>query len=337
MASSATSQPDAEFSHRYLRVQDLRNLRHQVFSPRRPVEGLYAGRHTSPQRGHAAEFSDYREYVPGDDLADIDWKVYGRSDRLYIKQFEHQAGMSVHLLVDASASMDYAGMDDARASGDSWLSRVHSAGRKLRGRVRDNVFANPTKYDQACLLAAAIAFLIVKQQDRVALGRAREGLQDFLPPQGSFRHLGNVLKALEGKIGSKARLADAIEQYAARTRRRGLFLIFSDLMEEPDEMARALSLLAHRSMEVIVFHVLHRDELQLPDLAEAVFIDSESRQRVRLNVEDVRQTYHRQVTLRMQAWTRLFRTRGIDYNLVTTDMHYSKALEGYLFGRAAVT
>jgi len=336
MSTDSPHQPETSFNHRYLRVADLRNLRNMVFSPRRRIEGQYAGRHATPQRGHAIEFADYREYVPGDAVTDIDWKVYGRSDRLYIKQFEHQADMTVNLLLDASASMHYAGADGKRKFGASWLGGVGPAGRKIKRTTPDGVITNPSKYDQACLMAAAIAFLTVKQQDRVALGVACNGLDTFIPPGGSFRHLHTVLGAMERDPRAKAGLAAAITEAARRTDRRGLFLIFSDLMEDQDDLARALSLLTHRGMEAIVFHVLHRDEIRLPDLPESVFVDSETGQRVRLNTHDVRARYDEAFQRRMASWCRLFRGRGIGHHVVTTDTHYSKALEGYLFSRAAM-
>lgn len=334
--SEQADHPDASFSHRYLRVSDLRNLRNMIFSPRRRIEGQYAGRHATPQRGQAIEFSDYREYVPGDAVTDIDWKVYGRSDRLYIKQFEHQADMTVNLLIDASASMHYRGHEGRPRFGTSWLGGVGAAGRKIKRAAPDGVITNPSKYDQACLMAAAIAFLTVKQQDRVALGIACNGLDNFVPPGGSFRHLHTVLSTLEREPRAHAGLAIAITEAARRTDRRGLFLVFSDLMEDQDELAKALSLLTHRGMEAIVFQVLHRDELRLPDLPEAVFIDSETGQRVRLSARDVRAPYEEAVQRRMASWRRLFRGRGIDHHVVTTDTHYSKALEGYMFTRAAM-
>ena len=146
-------------SHRYLRVEDLRRLRHLFFAARRPVDGRYAGRHASPQRGHAVEFSDYREYAPGDELGDVDWRVYGRSDRLFIKLFEHQTDMTVQLLVDASASMGYAGLD---VGSPSRLTRLRRPARRPGAGL--GAASRASKYDQACLLAGAIAFLAIKQQ-----------------------------------------------------------------------------------------------------------------------------------------------------------------------------
>jgi uncharacterized protein (DUF58 family) len=307
-------------NRRYLRVQDLRRLRNVFFSSRRPVEGHYAGRHATPQRGHSVEFNDYRSYMPGDEMGDIDWKVFARSDKLFVKLFEHQSDMTVNLVVDGSASMGYAGNE----------SGVHpwwDGGGKTPYR----------KYDHACLIAAAIAFLTTKQQDKVSLGVAREGLAEFHRPLGTFQHLTAVLRTLEWvQPGGRAGLAEALKQMAGQTGRRGLLVVLSDLWDDREEIAKALSIYLHRGSEVILFHVLHADELQLPDLGDAVFQDSESEGRLRLNVADVAPVYTQKLRNWLDGWSNLCQSRGIDYNLVPTSSSYVKALEQYLFNRAAM-
>jgi uncharacterized protein (DUF58 family) len=308
MARPAATTPDQHAEHRYLRVADLRRLRHMFFSSRRVVEGQYAGRHASPQRGHSVEFSDYREYRPGDEIGDIDWKVYGRSDRFFVKLFEHQSDMSVTLLVDGSASMAY------------------------QSQTR------PGKYDQAAQMAASIAFLTTRQQDKVALGIAREGLAGYLRPMGSYGHLNSILTQLEQvQPAGQANLAEALQQLARHVARKGLIIILSDLLEDDDAVLRALSMFTHRGNEVIVFHILDADELHLPDLAEALFVDSESGQRLRLNVDDVRQAYEQRLSRFTRRWSGACKARGIDYRLVSTAEPYHKALADYLFTRASMT
>ena len=318
-----TDQPNNVFQHRYLRVQDLRRLRHYFFSSRRPVEGLYAGRHSSLQRGHSVEFSDYRSYMPGDEIADIDWKVYGRSDRLYVKLFEHQTDLTVSILVDGSASMGYFG--EPRPARTSLLRRAPAPTTPDR------------KYDAACRLAAAVAFLIISQQDRVGLGVAQAGLQSMQRPGGSFPHLHRLLNVMEqAQPTGRADLPEAIHQFAAGAGRRGLLILISDLLDDRDAIMQALSRFTHQHNEVIVFHVLHADELDLPNWAEAQFVDSESGARVRLNVRDVRREYARRMRGFLDGWSAAFKTRGMDYNLVNTAEPYTRTLENYLFARAAI-
>ncbi len=332
--------PSASTARRYLRVADLARLRNLVFAPRGRVEGLYAGRHASPQRGHSVEFNDYREYSPGDPPNDLDWKVYGRSDKLFLKLFEHQTDMTVQLLVDASASMAYRGLHARRPAGlaRSWLNALTLVNDKAARSGDDLVYTHPSKYDQACLCAASIAFLTIKQQDKAGIAFARSGLADHLRPAGAYPHLQKLLTAMEDvEPRGEAELARAIHDLTPRTRGRSLLVVFSDLLEDPPAIIDALSHFTHRGSEAIVFQVLHADELALPrELNEAIFVDSESGHRLRLNVDDVRDPYHQALRASQQRWARELRSRRIDYNTVSTATPYHQALEGYLITRAAM-
>lgn len=304
---------------RLLNPADLAPLRHLVFASRRAVVGHYAGKHASPQRGHSVEFQDYRDYTPGDPLGEIDWKVYGRSDKLFIKLFEHQSDMTVNVLVDASASMGYAGPD---------------TGQRQRRRMGPQP---SSKYDHACAMAAAIAFLVTQQQDKVAFGVAQAGLQHAVRAAGTYPHLHQITGIMESvKPRGPAHLAAAIHAAARQAKRKGLLLIFSDLEEDQDAVLAALARFLHRGHEVIVFHTLHADELELPDLSEAVFVDSESGREVRINVEDVRADYDRKMKANLDSWRRVLTARGVDYNLVSTATPYHEALQRYLFNRASL-
>jgi uncharacterized protein (DUF58 family) len=327
---------------RYLRVHELARLQNVLFAPRRPVRGIYAGRHASRQRGHCVEFNDYREYTPGDEVGDIDWKAFGRSDRLYIKLFEHQADMTVNLLVDASASMGYAGLDSSTPSSgraDSWMGKLKT----LSGKRRDHQnttgtpgIINPSKYDQACLMASAIAFLTVRQQDRIGFAAALNGLHQEIKPSGGFAHLNHVLRSMERvKPAGKARLVEALHTLSRHTPRRSLLVLFSDLIEDRDAVMHALSAFTARGGDVIVFQVLHQDELHLPGLSEALFVDSETGQQVRVNVPDIQQAYQERITKTTDGWRDVLTARGIDHQLVSTAAHYHEAIRDYLFTRAA--
>lgn len=319
--------------HKYLRIQDLRCLRHLFFASRRPVEGIYAGRHASPQRGHSVEFNDYRAYMPGDELADIDWKVYGRSDRLFVKLFEHQSDMTVHLLVDASASMNYPyKIQDPR-------SKVQSQ-RQARQDSSSALDLGPwtldSKYDHACRIAASIGFLSTRQQDKVSFAVARGGLRHFHRPGGAIGSLLSILRMMEQvQLGEEANLAEAIDAMASRVPRRGLLIVLSDLLEEPEPILRAMSTFTQRGGEVIVFHILHSDELNLPDAEDAIFTDAESGQRLTASIPDLRAAYEKRMEQFMVTWSAALRGRSIDYQLATTNAPYQKALEHYLFARAS--
>lgn len=295
-------------NRKYLRLEDLRRLRNLFFASRRIVQGQYAGRHSSAARGHSVEFNDYRQYMPGDELADIDWKVYARSDKMFIKLFEHQSDMTVNLLVDASASMAYVGLD-----------------------------GHYSKFDHACMMAAAVAFLTTKQQDQVCFGLAKKGLDVFHRPHQSFSHCIDILKSMEqAKPSGRANLADAIRETARRIGRRGLLIVFSDFLDEPQAIFDALSIFTHRGSEVILFQILHADELNLPEVSEGMFIDSETASRISLNVDDIRPAYQQKLDHFVNFWSSACLGRGIDHKLVSTARHYTDALAEYLFQRASM-
>ncbi|MBB6429556.1 DUF58 domain-containing protein [Algisphaera agarilytica] len=325
--------PSTATPSRYLNPAELAPLRHLVFASRRAVVGHYAGKHASPQRGHSVEFQDYRDYSPGDPLGEIDWKVYGRSDKLFIKLFEHQSDMTVNLLVDGSASMGYRGLGGLGAEG---------LGQDKRKRRR--FFPSPqtpkpptSKYDHACATASAIAYLVTQQQDKVGLGIAQQGLQHSVRAAGTYPHLHRLVGIMESVAPQgPANLAAAIHAAARQAKRKGMLLIFSDLQENQGAVLKALSHFLHRGHEVIVFHTLHADELKLPDLSEAVFVDSESGREVRVNVEDIRADYEAKMHARVDQWRRVLMARGVDYNLVSTATPYHETLRQYLFSRASL-
>lgn len=295
---------------KYLSADDVRALQRVFFSRRRPVDGRYAGRHATTQRGHSSEFSDYRPYIAGDEVGDIDWQAYGRSDKLFIKLFEHESDMNVQLLVDASASMAYRGAIDREG---------------------------PRKYDAACRIAAAIAFLTIRQQDRVALAFAQEGLTGFRPPNSTFAHLAGMLTQMERMaVRSEGMMATALEGLMLVASRRMLLIVLSDFLDDRERILNALSVLRRRGAEVILFQTLHPDEISLPDVGEAIFRDSESGQSLRLSVPDARAAYADHMRQFLNSWRASCLARSMDHAVVRTDMDHRQALSSYLFQRSSV-
>ena len=304
----------------YLRPAEMAILRQYFLVGRRPVEGLYTGRHASVQRGRSVEFTDYRQYVPGDNLADVDWKAFGRTDRLYVKRFEHQSDMCVGVLVDGSASMGYGGV----TSHGSSVERRGWQARRLGG----------SKFGYAAQVGAAVSFLAVHHQDRVALGIAQSGLNAFSGVGASMVHLQSVLGCLEPvKPGGQADLPAAIEAMTQRLGKRGVMMVISDLLDEQSDILAGLSGYAHRGGEVVIFHVLHEDELRLPDIDSAIFADSETQERITLRVEDVKRGYGRRIAAFVASWRTACRARGFDYHQVSTATPQLTTLRSYLHRR----
>ncbi|MEE9403267.1 MAG: DUF58 domain-containing protein [Algisphaera sp.] len=311
-----------------LNPADLAPLQNLVFSPRRSVSGHYAGKHASPQRGSAVEFRDYRAYTPGDAPSAIDWKVFGRSDRMVVRQFDHQTDLNVHLVVDASASMAYDGID-------SGASNPRPASR-LKRWLGDNAPApQVSKWAHASRAASALAYLVIQQQDKAGLAVSRDGLHQSIAPASTWPHLHHLAKTLSNiKPQGHASLADTLHALGQRTRRRGVFVVFSDLADSPDPLLKAIDQLHHAGHEVLVFHTLHADELELPDLSETLFVDSETGETLHVQVDDVRADYAKQMQRRINTWRRSLTQRGADHTLLSTATPVAQALRQYLFQRS---
>ena len=307
--------PAARRSWKYLSPKDLRKFRNLLFAARIIVEGAYSGRHKSPYKGSAAEFIDYREYYPGDEIRTIDWKAYARTDRYFVKLFERETDMNCYLLVDRSGSMGYGGPTYKRFLPDPGVSKL----------------------EYACYLAAALSYLLVQQGDRVGLTLFDDTINTHVPPGGSFSHLYTILNALEqqrpGKTTSVGRvLRDAYGLY----KRRGLLIVISDLLDDPESIFRALNMYRHRNFEVILFHVMHEYEIKLPPIESINFIDSETGDTLTSRAGDIRVAYDEEIKQFFHTMSSYARARNIDYNFVNTSTPYSEVLQKYLLRRGSL-
>ncbi len=269
---------------------------------REVVEGFLMGLHRSPHRGFSAEFAELRAYQPGDDLRYIDWRMYGRSDRYYVKQFEEETNLRAHILVDVSASM-------------GWSSTPEL----------------PTKLWYAKHLAASLALVLLRQGDSVGMVAFHDRIADRVHARGGRRQRNELLKRLdalqpEGRTSAEGALRDV----AVRLRRAGLVILLSDLLVEPEETRTALKFLRHHGHEVLVFHLLDPGERELPAASEARFFDPESGEELTVSVADLRADYREAVVEALDEWARELRPQGIDYHVVDTDRPLSTALRAYL-------
>lgn len=297
---------------RYLRTGDLRRFKDLLFAARTIVEGLYSGRHRSPLKGSSPEFIEYKSYVPGDPLDSIDWKAFARTDRHYVKVTEKETDMNCYLLVDCSASMSYRGFTPRNSSAIS-------------------------KYDYAALLAAALAYLVIKQGDKASLTLFDDGIRRHVPCGGTFRHMSTILNQLERNRPSHATsLSHILRKAYGLFPHKGLLVVISDFYDEPAEIFKALSLYTHRRFEIILFHVMHAEEHRLPDLAHARFLDLETKDVMTCAPGDIRSAYDAQVREFIEELRSKSQARRIDYNFVTTETPYDQVLRRYLLRRSAV-
>jgi uncharacterized protein (DUF58 family) len=288
----------------YLNLKTIQRLTRFAFVPRRFIEGHYSGRHASPQRGQSVEFRDFRPYLPGDDVSHVDWKVYGRTDKLYVRLFEHETELCVTLLVDASRSMDYGGRPDAR------------------------------KYDHACRLAAALAFVVMRAQDRSGFALVREGLQDYQRPSSAMAQLVQMLDTMQARQpAGTSSLANALKQLAEKLRRGEIVIMLTDLWDDLDQFFQAVAQINHVGAELILFHVLHRDELELPPWSDVVLMDSESSARLHVNVDDVRADYQRRLQRHLAEVRARCKQFDVQYQFAPTNEPFQQIVERYLVRR----
>jgi uncharacterized protein (DUF58 family) len=275
------------------------------------VEGYVSGLHRSPFRGFSVEFAEHREYVPGDDIRFLDWKVFGRTDRLYIKRYEEETNLEAHLVVDASGSMAYTDV-------------AHRDGR------------GPSKFDYARWGAAALAYLITRQQDSVGLVLFDEAVRVSLPAHGNLAHLKNLMTTLEGATPSAGTgLGRALAQAAERIRRRGLVLLFSDLFDDPREVMRGLRQIRQRGNEVVLFHVLGHDEVSFPFERMMRFEGMEDATHLVADPTSLRKAYLEEVEGFRKQLRRTCMANRIDLVELDTSMNLGVVLAAYLAKRAS--
>lgn len=289
-----------------------------MFTARRLVDGLYAGHHASTRHGPGLEFHDYRPYCPGDDPSKIDWKLFGRTDRYYLRRHRQHTDQQVYLLLDATASMDFASPQKPHAP-----------------------HAPVTKLAYAQTLAAAIAFLTIRQGDRVGLGTYADKLLQHLPPAGTWSHLQDLCQTLQRTqaVTTTPNARAAVKQAHRLLSRRALVVLISDLIDEPAPLFDALSLLRHDRFEVIVFQVLTTHELDPTHWGDhpLQLTDPETNQSVTTHPRETRDRYTQHLSQHISAVHRACAARSIDHNLVTTDQPIPAVLQRYLTRRAAIS
>ena len=270
------------------------------------VRGFISGLHASPSRGFSVEFAEHRAYRPGDDLRFVDWKMYGRSDRFYLKQYEEETNLAAHVLLDVSASMDWRSQDDLL-----------------------------TKLEYAKRLAASLSLLLIRQGDLAGLICFAEKTLGSLPPRGTLAHwMELTARLVDQPTGSLSEAAQALEDVASRVRRRGLVILISDLLVEERPTRRALRKLRHQGHEVLVFQILDPAELELPGVGDALFVDPETGDEVAASSADLRSEYREAVASAIDKWRRACGTQAMDYHLITSDQPLALGLGEYLHTRA---
>ena len=295
--------PTAE---QYLKPEVIRTVARLDLRARFIVEGFLSGLHASPFHGFSVEFSEHRRYSPGDDPRDIDWLVYAKTDRYYIKKYQAETNISGYLLMDLSESMAYT--------------------------YRQNL----NKLDYSICLAAALAYLMIHQQDPVGLVTFDETIRASLPPRSRRTQLAAILALLaRSRPAGPTDIAGNLRQVATMIRHRSLLMIFSDLLADADEILNSLQMLRYGGHDVILFHVLDEAEVSFPFDGMVDLRDPETNHSMVLDAAGMRTDYHRVLGELRDRFRTESLSMGVDYVPLDTSMPFDKALVEYLAQRKA--
>jgi uncharacterized protein (DUF58 family) len=291
-------------AEKYLKPEVIRQIGRLDLRAQFIVKGFLQGLHASPFQGFSVEFSEHRKYTSGDNPQDIDWLVFAKTDKYYVKKFEAETNITGYLVMDLSRSMAYT--------------------------YRQQL----TKFDYSICLAAALCYLMVHQQDPVGLITFDEKIRESLPPRSKRTQIGHVLSLLSKlQPAGKTEIAKSVIQIAAMLRHRSLVMIFSDLLADPEPILKALRRLRHGGHDVILFHILDEAEVRFPFDGMVEFEDPETNEKLQVDADGFRKDYLNEVQAFCDHYKRQCRQSGIDYVALNTSMQFDKALTEYLVNR----
>jgi len=291
-------------AEQYLRPEVIAQVARLDLKAKFIVEGFLSGLHASPFHGFSVEFSEHRKYSPGDDIKDLDWNVYAKTGKYYVKKYRAETNMTGYLVMDLSRSMGYTYRQEL------------------------------TKFEYGICLAAALAYLMIHQQDPVGLVTFDTQLRTVLPPKSKRTQLGTILALLANlKPTGETDIANALFQIASLTRSKSLIIVFSDLLADPDPIIKSLYRLRHAGHEVILFHILDEAEVHFPFSGRIEFEDPESTQKLEVDARGMRDDYLSSLREFQERYRHECGLAGVDYVPIDTSIGFDKALLEYLIQR----
>ncbi len=296
-------------STRYLDRQSLAALERLRFTTRHRIDGAYSGRHSSRQLGGSGEFVDYREYAPGEDLRRLDWKVFVRTGKSYVRLYQDETNLLCTLAIDVSESMKFGALSETDHSG--------------------------SKLEFAQYLATGFSHIISQGQDQVGLAVLSDDLIEAVPCGGTQTHVSHIQQIIEElKTSPSLRLSSGLKELFQRTASRGVLMLMSDfLIDDLEECFAAIRLFRHRRFEVILLHLVHPDEEQLPSGAAYRFEGLEGEGRIDCSPQEIRDEYARQFAQHLSIIRTYALAEGCDYRLVSTSQSYLEVLSSFLVER----
>ncbi|MFN9537682.1 MAG: DUF58 domain-containing protein [Planctomycetota bacterium] len=293
---------------KYLKPNVIHQIKRLDLRAQFVVKGFLHGLHASPFHVYSVQFAEHRKYTPGDEPRTIDWQVYAKTDKYYVKKFEAETTIQGYLMMDLSESMDYTYRQDL------------------------------TKFDYAVCLAAALSYLMVSQQDPVGLVTFSDRIRASLSPKSKRAQLNNILSLLaKARPTGKTKFRESVNQLAGMLRHKSLVMVFSDLLLEQTEEIEALYRLSHSGHDVILFHVLDEAEVNFPFSGTCLFQDLESDLNLNTNADQARADYLRAVNEYREDLAKRCRQNRIDYVPLDTSVQFDKALTEYLLTRRTRT
>jgi len=293
-------------AEKYLKPEVIQSIGRLDLRAKFIVEGLLSGLHASPFQGFSVEFSEHRRYEPGDDPRDIDWQVFARTDRIYIRRYQAETNITGYLLMDLSRSMGY-----------TWRQKL-------------------TKFDYSVCLAAALSYLMIHQQDPVGLMTFGDRLQASLPARSRRSQLGDILSVLQQcQPTGGSQIASCLRQAAAMIRHRSLLMLMSDLLADPDEILEALRAVRFRGHDVILFHILDEAEATFPFSGAVDLLEPELGESEVVDAAGVRADYLQALAELRERYRTTCLSMGADYVPLDTSMPFDKAMVEYLSQRRA--
>ena len=289
---------------KYLRPETVALLNSMSLRARLVVEGYIIGHHRSPYHGFSVEFAEHRSYVPGDEIKHFDWKLFGKTDRLYVKRYEEETNLRAHIILDTSKSMLYSSAEVSKLS-----------------------YANS--------LAASLSYLMINQQDAVGIAKFSDKIDTFIPPKARPSHLNLILSQLDDKYsGFDTQIGIVLHELADRIRKRGMVILISDLLDKPENIMKGLKHFRHQNQEVIVFHIKDRKESEFDFNTRTKFFDMETGEEIVTEPWHIRSNYNELISKLESNYKSNCRENLIDYVPLFTDQSLDIGITEYLIKRS---
>ncbi len=294
----------AERNKQYLSEEFIAKIDKFNLRARLIVEGFITGLHKSPYHGFSIEFSDHRQYNPGDPIKNVDWKIYGKTNRYYIKRYEEETNLKCYIIVDHSSSMGFSS-------------------------------ANSSKLEYTKALASALSYLMISQQDAVGLLSFSDRITNFIPPRSMKSYLNIIFKELHNlKAEDKTSTVSVLHSLADRVKKRGLIILISDMIDDPNKIMQGLLHFRHQKHEVILFHIQDKQEIDFDYKRDTEFIDSETGEKITVSPWQIRKDYLQAYEENVKFLKDKCHESRIEYNAITTDTPFEDNLLQYLIKRS---